>query len=137
MQLYELSDEDLRELNRAISDVDSKLQRWYGQGLQGAVADLGLLQRMLDEGHVERADRLLAMEIGVVFGFVLRKTMDWTWVVIEDEGRREPALLISSSEAKREADLLLPVTVILRRLEAGKPLDLADLYRACAQSATP
>ena len=81
-----------------------------------------LLQTILDENWVASDERWKLQSLGITLGDILVQTMGLTWVAVEDEHGRDPAL--------RDGDtsiILFPMTMISKRLERGEIVNIAQL----------
>ena len=131
MRTSELSQETQIEILRANAAVSARAKGWYGKKLQGKPADLELLQRMFDDGHVGLAHIHEILELGMVFGTVLSKVQKWDWVIVElDSGEEQLRLVAQSATPESEAELVDPLAMILDPVEAGRPVNVRALYDA-------
>lgn len=81
-----------------------------------------LLQTILDENWVAPDETWKLQSLGITFGDILVQTMGLSWVAVEDEYGRDPAL--------RDGDtsiLVFPMTSISKRIERGESVDVLRL----------
>lgn len=108
--------------------VESLANR-MGRTLTGrADRDIDTLQKILDQGWVATDDTLTLQAMGVVFGDLLADELSMDWVVYRDRAGRSRALHYPNTDT-----YLFPVTMISRRVAAGSPRPLADLYKVTAR----
>ncbi len=84
---------------------------------------LSILQELLDEEAVTKRqpDGLQAM--GVVLGDLYARKPDLKWISYEDDVGRSLAIQIGNSD-----NVLFPVTMISRLVEAGIKVNVTDIY---------
>ena len=89
----------------------------------GTVEDkIRLLQMILDENWVAPDETWKLQSLGITLGDILVQTMGLTWVAVEDEYGRDPAL--------RDGDtsiILFPMTMISKRIERGETVSVVQL----------
>jgi hypothetical protein len=88
---------------------------------------LTLLEAILMRNWVASHETWKLQSLGITFGDALAQELGLSWVTIEDEYGRDPAL--------RDGDtttLLFPLTTISKRVERGEVVDIRDLFEeAC------
>jgi hypothetical protein len=120
-----LTEIDLGLLRRQRELVSELAHRHIGGSLSGdSLDDLTRLQHLLDAAGLG-PDRMLELQaLGVALGDVMVNHLGLSWVIVEDEFGRSRALRY------RETDkLFYPIAMIARRVEAGLPVDVHELYR--------
>ena len=65
--------------------------------------------------------------MGIVFGDVFVQDMGFSWVMVEDEHGRDPAI-----RYRETSIILFPLTMISKRIERGEQVDVFDLYNGVA-----
>jgi len=91
---------------------------------------LSVIRALLNDGI--RPDETWKLQsLGVVLGDVMSRMMSLPWVVVDDEDGRDPALDFGGV-----GNLLFPLTMISKRVEAGETVDVYELLSATAQSIT-
>lgn len=89
---------------------------------------LRLLETILDERWVEASETWKLQSLGITFGDALAQKMGLSWVAVEDEHGRDPAL-----QDKGTTIVIFPMTMISKRMESGEAVDIRDLFaRACS-----
>lgn len=113
--------------------VDSLARSRLGRQLNGRRADdLSTLQSLLDRGLV-RADQTLELQaMGLVLGDLLAEDLGLHWVVYEDSYGRSRALRLEQS-----SNVLFPVTMISRRIEAGAEVSINAVYSKARNEMLP
>jgi hypothetical protein len=86
--------------------------------------DLRWLQRLVDEKAVGPAQTYELQCLGAALGQVFATKTPLTWVVVEDESGRDFALQYPGTSV-----IVFPLTMISKRLEDGRDVDLIPLYR--------
>jgi hypothetical protein len=81
-----------------------------------------LLQTILDSSWIAPDETWKLQCLGITFGDVLAQTMDMTWVAVEDEYGRDPALRDGNTSI-----ILFPMTSISKRIERGETVDVLSL----------
>lgn len=103
--------------------VETTVQERYGTSLPGGAEDLALLQRLVDD-QVFRPEQTYELQsLGIVLGQVLAGHPDFSWVTVQDEYGTDPAL-----RYKATSILVFPLTMISKRIEEGREVDVEDLY---------
>ena len=123
-EFFEPSEEDYTALARRWLSISNLIQEDYGYKLDQSMADLGYLQRVIDDDTVDVHDRFAMESLGVAFGRVMatqEEGMDW-WVVVDDYGRD---LVIRYRETSLQLDAM---HLIGKRLEDGTRVDVRELY---------
>lgn len=101
----------------------------HGQQQYETVAGkLRLLDTILKNQWVEPSETWKLQSLGITFGDALAQKMGLSWVTVEDDFGRDPALKDPGT-----AIVVFPLTTISRRIERGEVLDIYDLFsRACS-----
>lgn len=86
---------------------------------------LALVDAILENGWVTAADTLKLQCLGITFGDALAQHIGLTWVAVEDEYGRDPALQLAGTSV-----LVFPMTSISKRVERGEAVDVYDLFNA-------
>ena len=90
---------------------------------------LALVDAILENGWVTATDTLKLQCLGITFGDALAQHMGLTWVTVEDEYGRNPALQLAGSSV-----LVFPMTSISKRVERGEIVDVYDLFNAACKT---
>ena len=120
-----LEDGDRRSLERQRGIVDVIARRHIGAvPHEGAIANLRILQSVIDD-RVIATDQVYELQaLGVVLGDVMVEQLDLAWVVVDDQYGRTRALQYGSRD-----DVFFPTTMISKRYEKNIPVDVGELYR--------
>ncbi|HEU0205160.1 MAG TPA: DUF3806 domain-containing protein [Pseudolysinimonas sp.] len=78
---------------------------------------------------VDASETWKLQSVGIVFGDVLAAMTGSEWVEVEDEYGRDAALRFAGPD-----DLIFPMTMISKRVEAGDDVDPFSLWSTVAQS---
>lgn len=128
-----LSPSDARQLDYQRSAMRDLAALHLGRRLGlGKERDLETLQTMLDRDVVEAGQTRDLQSMGVVLGDLLAAELDMDWVVYEDQYGRSRALQLGPSE-----NFLFPVTMISRRVDAGIPVNVREIYQKAIDEMTP
>lgn len=84
-----------------------------------------LVDAILTNDWVTSADTLKLQCLGITFGDALAQHLGLSWVAVEDEYGRDPALRLEGTSV-----LIFPMTSISKRIERGEPVDVYDLFNA-------
>ena len=86
---------------------------------------LALVQAILANQWVTAADTLKLQCLGIAFGDALAQHIGLTWVAVEDQYGRDPALQLANTSV-----LIFPMTMISKRVERGETVDVLELFNA-------
>src|SRR5579871_503759 len=128
-------DQKLQSLNSDdIADLEAK-RTWvrdhYDEAAQHKYntldGKLRLLDTILQNGWIAPDETLKLQCLGVTFGDALAQRLGLTWVAVEDEYGRDPALTLDGTSVR-----VFPLTSISKRLERGDEVDVYGLFEeAC------
>jgi hypothetical protein len=125
-----LADGDQRRSELQRKQVDELARRQLGAHIRGGeLADLSVLQRLLDERRVRAEDEAELQAMGVVLGDVMATRLHLEWVVVEDSAGRSRGLRHRNRE-----NLFFPITMIWKRVRAGEAVNVVALYEDMAES---
>lgn len=115
---------DVDLIARQLMHAEALVREITGAELSGRLADLPLIQRVLDSGVVEPEATCSLQALGMAFGkvFVDNVPDDDFWMV-EDEYGRDPALRYKDTTL-----LVFPQTMISKRIEDGEGVDVSQLF---------
>lgn len=95
-----------------------------GERMDGSLADLERLQRIVDSGEVPAENTQELQALGIVFGKVfVNATPGWDWWVVEDEYGKDACV-----RYRHTTLLAFPQTMISKRVEDGEEVAVAALY---------
>lgn len=121
----ELSNVDKQFMQQQRMQINDLTTLHLGGRITGARdRDIGLLQRLLDEGLVRADQRRELQAMGIVLGDLLAAELDLHWVIYEDEVGRSRALRYKDSD-----NYSFPITMISRRQEADNQGRVTDIYQ--------
>lgn len=119
----ELSELDKVRLDRQRAIVAATAKRRYGTpGLARTVADLPVLQRLIDDDAFNKTQTYELQSLGIAFGDVLASELPLRWVMVTDEYGTDPTLRYKDSLMNINA-----LTMISKRVERGEGVNLAQL----------
>jgi uncharacterized protein DUF3806 len=121
-----MSSEDRLRLEKQEAVVLKLLQSRYGKdvALTHSKTDFPLLQKFIDEKAL-RPDQTYELQcLGIALGQVFAAETPLRWVMVEDEYGRDPALQYPDTTI-----ILFPLTMISKRVEQGREVDVADIFR--------
>jgi len=126
-----LSDVDRRRLREQRDFADELARRHVGTPLSTghSLDDLRVLQEILDQEILDPDETFELQALGVALGDVLAQQHDLEWVVVNDDLGRSRALRYGEGE-----DLIFPVTMISKRVEADVDFRVLELYEKSARS---
>jgi hypothetical protein len=118
------TESDISEIAQACVQASNVIEEALGSRLDGTRNDLPLIQRLLDQGTVEREATYTLQSLGLAFGIAfINEHSDYDWWMVEDEYGRDPAI-----RYKKTSLLAFPRTMISKRVEDGEAVDVADLF---------
>lgn len=128
-KIHELTAEDHERLKQQRSVIE----RYLGdenslKNYATAAGKLGTLRALLNN-KVFRPDQTYELQcMGIVLGDTFVLDMGFHWIMIEDSHGRDPAIRL------RETSIILyPLTMISKRIEEGKEVDVFQLYNGLAE----
>jgi hypothetical protein len=123
-EFFPLGREDLIRLDQQrafVLDLARRLD--LSPAFSGGVADLQILQSIVDSKALKAEQTWELQCLGIVLGDVFASEHDLRWVIVEDEYGRDPAL-----RYRNTSNLVFPLTMISKRVEDGKKVDLQAIY---------
>ena len=92
-----------------------------------SVGKLDVLRAIL-EGSVFKPDQTYELQcMGIVLGDVFVRELGMIWIMVEDSGGRDPAIMLEGTSI-----ILFPLTMISKRIENGESVDVFDLFNGLA-----
>jgi hypothetical protein len=121
----ELTPEDVARLDELRSFVEGHLtDESSRQSYRTAAGKLSLLRTLLETMSF-RADQTWELQsLGVVLGDVFVQELGCRWIIVEDQYGRDPALVVPGASV-----VLFPLTMISKRIEKGRAVDVFELFR--------
>lgn len=104
----------------------------FGTRLRGDKTDLRLLQRILDEGLVNRTEKQKLQALGVALGDVYVNELGLEWKVYLDADGKSRATCLKGTE-----HCLFPITMISKRASLGVTPDVKELYSRGEENLQP
>jgi hypothetical protein len=124
-KISKLTDSDLARLAEQEASVTRLLNARYPEAkLKHDEDDLRWLQRLVDEKAVGPTQTYELQCLGAALGQVFATKTLLRWVVVEDESGRDLAL-----EYPGTSVIVFPLTMISKRVEDGRDVDVIPLYR--------
>ena len=122
-----LSQDDAAHIERQrswVRDHYSPATRAQYESLEGK---LTLLETIVKEGWIEPHETWKLQSLGITFGDALAQETGLSWVTVEDQYGRDPALHEPGTSI-----LAFPLTAISKRVERGETVSVRDLFaNAC------
>lgn len=84
---------------------------------------LDLLETILESGWIRPDETLKLQCLGITFGDAMAQDLGLTWVAVEDEYGRDPALTWQGTSV-----VAFPLTTISKRIERGETVDVRELF---------
>jgi len=84
---------------------------------------LSILRTLLEAQAFGPAQTWELQSMGVVLGDAFVQELGLRWIMVEDEYGRDPALSVPGKSV-----LLFPLTMISKRVEAGRAVDVLELF---------
>lgn len=121
----ELSDSDRAQLDQQRAIVAATAKQKYGtSGLTKTVADLPVLQRLIDDRAFNKTQTYELQSLGVAFGDVLASELPLSWAMVSDEYGTDPTLRYKDKPVNINA-----LTMISKRVERGEVVNLVQLLQ--------
>jgi hypothetical protein len=122
-----LPDSAVKQMERQRTFVVNLVSTHFpGERITGTEKDFALLQRVLDAKLLQKTQTWELQSLGIVFGDALTKRIPGLhWMEVTDSYGTDPALLYLDTTLQ-----LNPLSMISKRVEDGKPIDVADLVLA-------
>jgi hypothetical protein len=93
------------------------------QKYQTAAGKLGTIRAIL-QSNVFKPDQTYELQcLGIVLGDAFVQELNMKWVMVEEEGERDPAVQLPGTTI-----ILYPMTMISKRVERGDKVDVFDLF---------
>lgn len=125
--LSELNEDDLKRLEEQRAIVTQYLDEDGLAKYETAPGKLGTLRALLNAEVFSPDQTYQLQSMGIVLGDVFVQQIGFHWIVVEDEGGRDPAVRFQDTSV-----LLFPLTMISKRIERGEAVDVFDLYNGVA-----
>ena len=128
----ELSQEDRTRLaqQRAIATAAAK-QRYGTSILKKTVADLPVLQGLIDDKVFSKTQTYELQSLGIAFGDVLASELPLRWVMVTDEYGTDPTLRFKGTTVQINA-----LTMISKRIERDEKVNLSELLQITREQLT-
>ena len=129
-KILDLNEQDLIRLQDQRSIVEKYLSKEDLESkYQTAAGKLGTLRALLEANTFSSTQTYELQSMGIVFGDVFVQEMGFSWVIVEDQYGRDPAI-----KYKDTSIILYPLTMISKRIENGEAVDVFELFNGTAQS---
>jgi hypothetical protein len=112
----------LREQRQLVGEL---ARRHVGSPLSGSsLEDLRVIQTIVDRADLAPDQTYELQALGVALGDVMAAQLGLEWIAFEDDYGRNRALRLDETEV-----VIFPVTMISKRVEAGLPVDVDELWQ--------
>jgi hypothetical protein len=118
-----LSNDDLSHVEKQRSWVRDHYDAGARHLYETVEGKLRLLETIVRSGWIEPAETWKLQSLGITLGDALVQELGLTWVAVEDEHGRDPAVRVDDTSI-----LLLPLTSISKRIERGEPVNVRELF---------
>lgn len=121
----ELSHEDSSRLDQRRAIVAAAAKQRYGtSAMKKTVADLPVLQRLIDDKVFSKSQTYELQCLGIAFGDVLATELPLRWMMVTDEYGTDPTLRFEGTTVQVNA-----LTMISKRIEKDEKVNLRELLR--------
>lgn len=104
--------------------IDDITRENFGRTLSSDTSNLELIQRIIDEGLIEKEETLELQALGVILGDAyVDRERSLVWQVYMDELGQSHAVCVKNSD-----HCLFPLTMLSRRMEVGIKPDIDRIY---------
>jgi len=129
----ELSQEDRTRLEEQRAIVAAAAKQRYGTStLRKTMADLSILQRLIDDKVFSKSQTYELQSLGIAFGDVLASELPLRWVMVTDEYGTDPTLRFKGTTVQINA-----LTMISKRIEKDEKVNLSELLRITREQLRP
>src|SRR5262249_19452992 len=115
--------EKQREWVRGHHEPDARHQYDTVQG------KLRLLDAILRSNWIAPTETWKLQSLGITFGDALAQQVGLSWVAVDDERGRDPALRYGNTSL-----VVFPLTMISKRVERGDAVDIYELFEGICQT---
>src|SRR6185437_6554197 len=123
------TEDDVARIARQLMHAGSVAEEISGKSLDGTLADLTVLQEILDARAIERDATYTLQALGIAFGRVfLQSHPGYDWWMVEDQEGRDPAVRYRNTTV-----LCFPQTMLSKRIEEGETVNVAELFGQLSQ----
>ncbi|MDB5201709.1 MAG: hypothetical protein JWQ27_1118 [Ferruginibacter sp.] len=84
---------------------------------------LKLLDTIIKSNWINKHESYKLQSLGITLGDILVQDMNFVWVEVKDQYGTDPALQLPDTTL-----ILFPLTMISKRIETGKDVDIYELY---------
>ena len=102
-------------------------EHFPGERITRTGADFPLLQKIVDAKLIPASETWKLQCLGITFGDAIAQKLGLTWVAVEDEHGRDPAL-----RDEETSIVAFPMTTISKRIERGEAVDVLELFNRIA-----
>jgi hypothetical protein len=129
-KISQLTSADLQRLNQQRSVCTQYLADDASKAnyQNSSAGKLGLLRALLQANIFSASHTYELQCMGVILGDVFVAELQMEWVVVEDEFGRDLAVRVPGTSI-----LLFPLTMISKRVEQKKPVDVFDMFNSIAE----
>lgn len=129
-RIFAIPQADRDDIRQRVAWAEALLRSKYGDvHLAGRLADLDLLQRLVDDHGLEADQTYELQSLGLVVGEVLVNELGFHWIIVEDQYGRDPAIKFGESSVKA-----FPLTMVSKRIERGERPNIRALVEAIRTS---
>jgi len=123
-----LNPDDLANLSKQRTVVEAYLKDDESkEKYKTSAGKLGLLRALLQQ-KVFKPDQTYELQcMGIVLGDVFVQELGMTWIMVEDEYGRDPAVRLGDSSI-----ILFPLTMISKRVEKDQEVDVFKMFNGIA-----
>ena len=128
-QTTELTSDDLDRMAKQRAFIEQYLgDDASREKYKAAAGKLGLLRALLNANVFKPHQTWELQSMGVVLGDAFVQELGMRWVIVQDDYGRDPALSVPGKTV-----LIYPLTMISKRVEADKVVDVFDLFNFTAE----
>ena len=118
------NEDDLIFVAKMLVFAESLASEMIGENFDGSLKDLERLQKILDTKQIEPEAAQTLHALGLTFGKIfLLGNEGFDWWMVEDEYGRDVCI-----RYKETTLLTFPQTMISKRIEDGKPVNIIEMY---------
>ncbi|HEX2136737.1 MAG TPA: DUF3806 domain-containing protein [Microvirga sp.] len=127
-QVQPLSAEHRAQLERQRTWVRDHYEPHARDQFETAAGKLRVIDAILKNGWVAPEETWKLQSLGIAFGDAIAEHLGLSWVTVEDEYGRDPALQLPGTTM-----LLFPMTSLSKRIEQGGRVDVFELFESACE----
>jgi hypothetical protein len=123
-KIIELRNEDKIQINKQFNNAFHIVEKYTNKNLDKSQNDIKLIQIVIDNKFLNRSQTYDLQCLGIAFGMILENNIKGLhWITVIDKYGETPSL-----KYKETSIIIYPLTMISKRVEESREIDLIYLY---------